>query len=136
MAITQRTTRYPKLPRKRKSKPGYSQKLADDVDKLYGEIVEAEAVMSLRLVGWQDASSILQSGLACMTKIATQEDNWEIAYKAAGFLITYGQQAMERSGRQIEGSQVMAQLESLYRKALPVEAEGEPLVVEEKSEER
>lgn len=136
MATTSRTTRYPKLPRKVKPKAGLSRKLADDVTKLYGEIVEAEAVMSLRLIGWEDARTILQSGLAAMTKIASQEVDWEIAWKAAGFLITYGQQAIERGGKTLEGTAVMEQLASLYRKALPVEAESEALVQEAEGEEK
>jgi hypothetical protein len=49
-------------------------------------------------------------------------------------LITYGQQAVERGGKVLESNGVMAQLESLYRKALPVEAEASgPLVEEEQS---
>jgi hypothetical protein len=49
-----------------------------------------------------------------------------MAYKAAGFLIEFGQRQLERSG-QNHGAEVMEQLRALYAKALP--ERSEPLVV-------
>jgi len=135
MAITRRTTRYPKLPRRAKPKNGLSRELAQDVTALYGEIMDAEPMVQMRWPGWTKAENVLEHGLTCMAQVAAQTENREMAYKASGFLIEYAGRAIERAGG-MNGNTVMAQLESLYRKALPVESEAEPLVVEEQAQER
>lgn len=107
-------------------------KLQRDVENLYAEVVEGETVLTLRLPNWRSAEGMIESGLAAMVIISRQDKDPEIAYKAAGFLVEYGTRQLERGGKLLDSGGVMAQLEGLYRKALPVEAEvAEPLVVEE-----
>lgn len=104
-------------------------KLQTDLQTLYAEVMDGEAVLHWRLPGWQSAERMIEAGLAAITKVAMQDGDVEIAMKAGMYLVEYGMRVMERGGKQIEGAGVMAQLEQLYRKALPVEAEA--LVVEE-----
>jgi hypothetical protein len=118
---------FPRAPFPRRDKKA----LQRDVEKLYGEVMDAEAVMALRLVGWEDARVILQSGLAAMVQISRQEADVEMAYKAAGFLIEYANRQMERAG-QNHGGEIMEQLKALYAKALP--ERSDPLVVNVENE--
>ena len=109
-----------RLKRQKRIARKYSQKLEDDVDRLYSEVMEAEAVRQWRLPGWREAANVLEHGLAAMVRRSQQEEDREIAYKAAGFLMEYGKREMEREGQGAKhGGQVMDQLEALYRKALP-----------------
>lgn len=118
----------------KKGKPEQrKRKLEQELTALYAEVIEGETVLSLRLPNWRSGEAQIESGLAAITRVAKQEAHPEIALKAGIFLIEYGTRTMERAGKQLEGSSVMAQLEQLYRKALPVEAEVQPLVVEEGS---
>jgi hypothetical protein len=83
------------------------------------------------LPGWQEAKTLIESGLAAMVIISRQEVDVEMAYKAAGFLIEFGQRQLERS-EQNHGAEVMEQLRALYAKALP--ERSEPLVVNAEDE--
>lgn len=114
-----------------KHKNRRKRKLQRDVEDLYAEIVEGETVLTLRLPNWRTAEAQIESGLAAVTKVAQQEEDPEMAFKAGVFLIDYGHRQMERAGKMLDAGGVMAQLEGLYRKALPVDAEAQPLVEEE-----
>ena len=52
-------------------------------------MIEGEAIATLRLPGWQEAKTLIESGLAAMVRISQQEEDVEMAYKAAEFLIEY-----------------------------------------------
>jgi hypothetical protein len=124
---------FNKNPKKYISRSEASRKTREDIEKLYAEVIEGEAIATLRLPGWEDAKTLIESGLAAMVMISRQEEDLEMAYKAAGFVIEFGQRAMERAGG-TQGQEVMEQLRALYAKALP--ESSEPLVAEAREEEQ
>lgn len=130
MPITRRKTRYPQLGTRKTTTPQRKRKLEQDLQALYAEVMDGEAVLHLRLPGWQNAERMMEAGLAAIVRVANQDFDVEFALKAGMYLLDYGMRLQERAGVKLEGSQVMAQLETLYRKALPAEP-VEALVVEE-----
>jgi hypothetical protein len=53
---------FNKKPKKYLSRSEASRKTREDIEKLYAEVIEGEAIAMLRLPGWEDAQTLIESG--------------------------------------------------------------------------